>query len=65
MEPPADLQQLVGLSEIAIQSAVGRAAVVNWRRRYRDFPKPIAELHCGPIFWWPQVEAWLRANERF
>lgn len=41
-----------------------KPAVSNWRRRYADFPKPVAELHTGPVWWWPSVEAWLVDTQR-
>ncbi|WP_159026611.1 hypothetical protein [Streptomyces vietnamensis] len=30
----------MNLMQIARQAGVGRAAVVNWRRRHDDFPQP-------------------------
>jgi chromosome partitioning protein len=56
---------LVGVSEIARLAGLKKSsAVVNWRIRYDDFPAPVAELDCGPIYWWPHVEAWLRETGR-
>lgn len=56
---------LVGVSEIARLAGLKQSSsVVNWRGRYEDFPEPVAELDCGPIYWWPHVEAWLRETGR-
>ena len=64
VEPGTELP-LVGLAEIAHRSGRRKAsAVANWRDRYPDFPAPVSELACGPIFWWPHVEVWLRSTER-
>lgn len=42
--------ELVGINEIAVMAKVSRQAVVNWRIRYREFPKPIVKLASGPVF---------------
>lgn len=55
---------LVGMAEIGIKSGRSTPAVGNWRNRHPDFPMPVAELQCGPIFWWPHVERWLRDTGR-
>src|SRR5919198_240809 len=53
-------QEIMGLQEIAALARVTRAAVGNWRTRFKDFPKPIAELAAGPVFRRDQVMAWLK-----
>ena len=55
---------LVGLIEIARRAGVRRPVVSDWRRRHADFPRPVAELAVGPVFWWPDVERWLVATGR-
>ena len=50
---------LVGPTEIAQRAGVRKPAVPGWRGRYPDFPQPVAELRTGPVFWWPEVYAWL------
>lgn len=55
---------LVGLTEIAQRAGVQKAAVSMWRTRHETFPEPVADLHCGPVFWWPSVEQWLKATNR-
>lgn len=44
---------------IARRVGVGRAAVANWRKRYPDFPQPVAGGLNSPLFSWPSVQAWL------
>ncbi|WP_289009707.1 N-6 DNA methylase [uncultured Thermomonospora sp.] len=50
----------VAASDIARLAGVGRAAVSNWRRRFPDFPAPVAGTSTSPLFSLAEVEAWLR-----
>jgi hypothetical protein len=50
---------LVGFTEIAQRAGVQRPVVTTWRKRHEDFPAAVAELHTGPVFWWPEVREWL------
>jgi hypothetical protein len=60
-----DVDDLVGAAEIADRLDIAhRETVINWRRRYPDFPKPVAELRGALIWAWPDVEAWARATGR-
>ncbi|MGW9122237.1 hypothetical protein ACWGRV_37560 [Streptomyces sp. NPDC055663] len=43
-------------------AGVGRAAVVNWRRRHPDFPKPVDGTAESPRFWAGEADAWLHAH---
>jgi chromosome partitioning protein len=56
-------QDLIGIYEIAEFAGVTKAAVVNWRKRVKDFPKPIAELKSGPVFNSSQIRAWLKRRK--
>ncbi|MBM2622919.1 N-6 DNA methylase [Actinoplanes sp. LDG1-06] len=47
-------------SGIARLANVGRPAVSNWRRRYADFPPPVAGTPGNPQFDAEAVEQWLR-----
>jgi hypothetical protein len=47
-------------SGIARLANVGRPAVSNWRRRYADFPPPVAGTPGSPQFDAHAVEQWLR-----
>jgi hypothetical protein len=55
---------LVTSAEIARMAGIDRAAVSNWRRRYEDFPKPVAGTASSPQFSLEQVESWLRGRKR-
>jgi chromosome partitioning protein len=59
--PPED--DFVGINEIAEIAKVSRQAVANWRSRFSDFPKPVADLRAGPVFRATQVRAWLRRRK--
>lgn len=52
----------VTAADIARLANVGRAAVSNWQRRYRDFPRPVGGRSTSPTFDRTNVEAWLQAN---
>ncbi|MEU6896200.1 hypothetical protein ABZ934_31545 [Streptomyces sp. NPDC046557] len=43
---------------------MGRAAVVNWRRRHDDFPDPVAGTDVHPQFDRHAVVAWLLAHDK-
>lgn len=62
--PPINPGDLVGAAEIAQRLSIGRSVVGSWRRRYPDFPAPVAELMMGNVWAWPDVEAWARATGR-
>ncbi|MEJ7765663.1 MAG: hypothetical protein WKF86_09220 [Acidimicrobiales bacterium] len=60
-----DPEHLVGAAEIAERLGVAHAETVhNWRRRYPEFPQPVASLKQSLIWAWPDVEAWARATGR-
>ncbi len=59
------MEHLVGTAEIAERLGMKRHQVVHdWRRRYPEFPKPVADLRRGPIWNWPDVEKWARKTGR-
>lgn len=55
---------LVGVAEIAARSGHPTSTIQSWRRRHAGFPTPYAHLASGPIWRWPSVEAWIRAEPR-
>ncbi|GAA2442612.1 hypothetical protein GCM10010405_27670 [Streptomyces macrosporus] len=55
---------VVTLAEIARIAWVGRTAVSNWRRRYDNFPSPVGGTDTSPQFSLPQVEEWLRRENK-
>jgi hypothetical protein len=54
----------VNLSQIGRMAGVGRAAVVNWRRRHNDFPAPVGGTETSPTFPRAAAEQWLRDHGR-
>jgi hypothetical protein len=52
----------VAAYDIARLAGVGRAAVSNWRRRYPDFPKPVAGSAASPLYALSEVEDWLASH---
>jgi hypothetical protein len=52
-------ETLIGIFEIAEIANVSPSAVANWRKRFSDFPVPLAELKSGPVFSENQVKLWL------
>jgi len=53
-------EDFVGVHEIAALAKVTKAAVSNWRNRFKDFPIPVTTLKAGPVFQKSSVLAWLR-----
>ncbi len=53
-------RELIGLQEVARLGGVSVSAAANWRKRYEDFPVPLAELSSGPVFDREQIQRWLR-----
>lgn len=53
-------QATINASGIARMAGVGRAAVSNWRRRYADFPSPVAGTPTSPVFDAVAVQQWLQ-----
>ena len=54
---------LIGVFEIAEIANVSASAVANWRKRFSDFPTPLAELKSGPVFAEDQVKLWLARRQ--
>jgi hypothetical protein len=60
-----DVDNLVGAAEIAERLGLSHAESVHtWRRRYPDFPEPVAHLRQALIWHWPDVERWARRTGR-
>jgi predicted nucleic acid-binding protein len=55
---------LVGVAEIAARSGHPVSTVQSWRRRHAGFPTPFATLAAGPVWRWPSVDRWIRAEPR-
>ncbi len=56
-------ENVVGVYEIAEFAKVSPSAVINWRKRFPDFPTPIADLKSGPIYLESQIKVWLARRE--
>jgi hypothetical protein len=60
-----NVDDLVGAAEIAERLDVAYVETIHsWRRRYPDFPEPIARLKRALIWNWPDVEAWAKLTGR-
>ena len=59
------VDDLVGAAEIADRLGLAQPQTVHsWRRRYEDFPEPIAQLQTALIWAWSDVEAWASSTGR-
>ena len=56
-------ESLIGVFEVAELANVSSSAVANWRKRFPDFPAPLAELKSGPVFSETQVKLWLARRQ--
>ncbi|WP_285731992.1 N-6 DNA methylase [Nocardiopsis sp. ATB16-24] len=61
---PVGARALVGSADIARLAGVRRPAVSNWRRRFADFPAPVAGSSSQPLFALEEVRAWCREHDR-
>jgi hypothetical protein len=60
-----DVKDLVDVAGIAERLGARSVQTVHsWRRRYPDFPKPIATFPRATIWVWPDVERWARRTGR-
>ena len=65
MSRRVNADDLVGAAEIADRLGIAYVETIhNWRRRYADFPQPVAQLRQALIWSWPDVEAWAKATGR-
>jgi predicted DNA-binding transcriptional regulator AlpA len=54
-----ELSDLLGTHELTKLARVTDTAVWQWRKRNKDFPKPVLELKMGPLYSKKEVRAWL------
>ncbi len=54
---------LIGIYEIAEMANVSPSAVANWRKRFPDFPVPLADLKSGPVFGESEIKIWLARRQ--
>lgn len=55
---------LCGTPELAERAGVKPDTVNQWRMRYRDFPEPLVRLRAGPVYYWPDIQAWIKQTGR-
>lgn len=59
------MDHLVGTVEIAARLGLKRPHLVHdWRKRYDDFPAPVAVISGVHVWNWPEVERWAKATGR-
>lgn len=59
------MNDLVGAAEIANRLGLADPRIVHtWRRRYDDFPEPVAELKQALIWAWSDVARWAHDTGR-
>ncbi|MFD9047952.1 hypothetical protein [Streptomyces zaomyceticus] len=64
LEPVAPGRDRVLLAGVAKIASVGRAAVMNWRRRHADFPEPVGGTDMHPEFDRRAIAAWLLDHDK-
>ena len=42
--------RFVSLTEVVVHYGTSRQLVCIWRKRYPEFPRPVAEVRTGPIW---------------
>jgi hypothetical protein len=55
---------LVGAAEAADLLGIGVAALWERRKRHDNFPEPVAELRCGPVWFRWQIQDYQAEEER-
>ena len=65
MGEKVDAEDLIDAAGIAARLGLAQPQTVHlWRRRYEDFPEPVAELTRVLVWNWSQDEAWARSTGR-
>ena len=64
MARKVDPDDLVGVAEIAARLDCSVQAVHAWKRRYPDFPQPVAHLSMGLLWVWSAVAEWAERTGR-
>lgn len=55
-----DLDDLVGVSDLAVIFDLNSSTVSQWQVRYEDFPAPLCLVSGRPVFSREQVLTWAR-----
>ena len=65
MGEKVDVEDLIDAAGIAARLGLAQPQTVHlWRRRYEDFPEPVAELTRVLVWDWSEVETWARGTGR-
>lgn len=60
-----DVDDLVGTAEIAERLGLSNLNLVHdWRRRYEDFPEPIAMVSSVHVWLWTEIRTWAEQTGR-
>jgi len=59
-----DLDDLVGVAEIAQRLGMGTSVVHDWRRRHEEFPEPVLRLRMGLVWSWKEIASWAKQTGR-
>lgn len=61
----ATFDRHISLSRVAELANTTSQAVSNWRRRFEDFPQPVAGTDRRPLFDLEDMTQWLKAHDRY
>lgn len=64
MTTPSSATTLITASDVAELAGAGRSTVSNWRKRYDDFPQPVAGTPGKPLFKLTDVQEWMSRHDR-
>jgi len=56
-------ETFVDVEQVAEILGVGPAAVVRWAHEDEDFPLPVMERSCGPVYVREEIMEWLEGKE--
>lgn len=55
--------ELATTGDIAERLDIEQNVVSNWVARNDSFPEPIRRIGRTSVWWWPEVELWLKLKE--
>lgn len=62
-EATAAAGEMVTTGDIADRLDIEQNVVSNWVARNGSFPEPIRRIGKASVWWWPEVELWLKLKE--
>lgn len=63
-EAEAVIAEFVTVGDIAARIQVEGNVVSNWAARHESFPAPVRVMGKAQVWWWPEIELWLRLREK-